>query len=241
MKIHAVIHGPSEGLGSIAVWAKGRGHEVTETHLYRGDVLPPLEECDFAIVMGGAMNIYQHRDFPWLVAEKRWLAEAIARGMRVLGVCLGAQLIADVLGAKVWQNPHKEIGWFPVRLVARPGPLAVLPERLTVFHWHGDTFQIPEGAVRIAESDGCANQGFLFGERVLALQFHLEVTPDTVADFIAGGDSELVAARFVQTPDAIRTGAADFAAGAFPQMLDALAAAGATCLHPNHHETAEQS
>lgn len=226
MHIHAVIHGPSEGLGSIAAWARARGHAVTETHLSRGDSLPPLETVDFAILMGGPMNIYQHRDFPWLVAEKQWLAAAIAQGKRVLGVCLGAQLIADVLGAKVWQNPQKEIGWFPVRMLARPGPLADLPERLTVFHWHSDRFEIPAGAVRVAESDGCANQGFLVGDRVLALQFHLEVTPETVAEFIAGGERELIPARFVQSPETIRAGPADFAPAALAQMLDALAAAG---------------
>ena len=226
MQIHAVIHGPSEGLGSIAEWAQARGHAVTETHLYRGESLPPLEAVDFAIVMGGAMNIYQHRDFPWLVPEKRWLAAAIECGKHVLGVCLGAQLIADVLGAKVWQNAEKEIGWFPVRMIARPGPLADLPDRLTVFHWHGDTFEIPAGAVRVAESDGCANQGFIVGDRVVALQFHLEVTPGTVAEFIAGGESELMPQRFVQSPETIRAGPTDFAPTALAQMLDALAAAG---------------
>ena len=226
MQIHAVIHGPSEGLGSIAEWAHARGHPVTETHLYRGDPLPPLEGIDFAIVMGGPMNIYQHRDFPWLVAEKQWLAAAIAQGKRVLGVCLGAQLIADVLGAKVWQNPQKEIGWFPVRMIARPGPLAALPERLTVFHWHGDTFQIPAGATHVAASDGCAHQGFLFGDRVLALQFHLEVTPASVSEFIAGGERELIPAPFVQSPETICAGPADFAPAILAQMLDALAAAG---------------
>jgi GMP synthase (glutamine-hydrolysing) len=230
MKIHAVIHGPTDGLGAIADWAQARGFAVTETHLYRGETLPPIEDVEFAILMGGAMNIYQHRDFPWLVPEKRWIAEAIAQGKRVLGVCLGAQLIADVLGAKVWQNPEKEIGWFPVRLLANAGPLAALPDRLTAFHWHGDTFEIPAGAVRVAESDGCANQGFLFGDRVVGLQFHVEVLPATVAEFIAGGEHELQPARFVQSPEEVRRGPADFTPSALPQLLDALAA---TAIEPD--------
>ncbi len=225
MKIHAVIHGPSEGLGSIAGWALDRGHSVTETHLYRGESLPPLEAVDFAVVMGGAMNVHQHRDFPWLVSEKPWLAAAIASGKRVLGVCLGAQLIADVLGAKVTQNPVKEIGWFPVRMVARPGVLGEFPAELSVFHWHGDTFEVPSGAVRVAESEACANQGFVVGDRVVALQFHIEVTPGTVAEFIAGGESELQPDRFVQSPETIRAGPPEFAPEALARMLDALSAA----------------
>ena len=226
MQIHAIIHGPSEGLGSIAEWAQARGHAVTETHLYRGESLPPPDAVEFAIVMGGAMNIYQHREFPWLVPEKQWLAEVLARGQRVLGVCLGAQLLADVLGAKIGQNPVKEIGWFPVRMIARKGPLAGLPAQLTVFHWHGDTFQIPTGAVRVAESDGCATQGFVVGARVVALQFHLEVTPGNVAEFIAGGESDLIPDRFVQSPETIRAGPVDIAPAALAQILDALVAAG---------------
>jgi GMP synthase-like glutamine amidotransferase len=226
MKIHAVIHGPTDGLGAIAAWAKPRGHEVTETRLYLGETLPPLEEVEFAIVMGGAMNIYQHRDHPWLVAEKQWLAAALQQGKRMLGVCLGGQLFADVLGAKIWQNSVKEIGWFPVRFVARPGVLAALPEEMTVFHWHGDTFQIPPGAVRIAESDACANQGFVFGDRVVGLQFHIEVTPEAVAEFIAGGEAELVPAAHVQSPAQICVDPPGFSASALTALLDALVAVG---------------
>ncbi|MGB8170793.1 MAG: type 1 glutamine amidotransferase [Chthoniobacteraceae bacterium] len=224
MKIHAVIHGPTDGLGAIADWAAQRGHMVTETQLYRGDALPPLGTFDFAILMGGGMNIYQHRDFPWLVAEKPWLASAIEDRKCVLGVCLGGQLIADVLGAKVVQNPVKEIGWFPVRMISRAGLLADLPEQLTVFHWHGDTFEIPPGAVRLAESEACANQAFAFGDRVVGVQFHIEVTPDSVADFIAGGEGELQPARFVQSPEEIRRGTSEFNPYALALLLDAMVA-----------------
>jgi len=224
MKIHAVIHGPADGLGSLAAWARARAHDVTATHLYLGETLPALDGLDFIILMGGAMNIYQHRDHRWLVAEKQWLAAAIVQRKRVLGVCLGAQLIADVLGGKVLQNPVREIGWWPVRMVARPGPLAAWPEQLTVFHWHGDTFTLPPGAVRIAESDACAQQGFLVGDRVVALQFHLEVTPASVAEFIAGGESELHAAPFVQTPETICAGPPAFDSSAPAALLDALVA-----------------
>lgn len=225
MKIHAVIHGPTDGLGAIADWANERGHAVTETHLYRGESLPPIESFEFAILMGGGMNIYQHRDFPWLVSEKAWLAAAIEQHKRVLGVCLGGQLIADVLGGKVVQNPVKEIGWFPVRLAGRPASLAALPAEFTVFHWHGDTFEVPPGAVRLAESDACANQGFVVGDRVIGLQFHIEVTPQSVAEFIAGGESELQPAQFVQSPEQICRGPEAFSPAILPCLLDALVAA----------------
>ncbi len=224
MKIHAVIHGTSDGLGTLAAWAAARGHDVTETHLYRGESLPALEGVDFIIVMGGAMNIYQHRDHPWLVAEKLWLAAAIAARKRVLGVCLGAQLTADVLGGKVWQNAEKEIGWWPVRLVERPALLAAFPDEATVFHWHGDTFTLPPGATRVMESDACANQAFVFGDRVVALQFHLEVAPETVAAFITGGESEIQPAAHVQSPAQILRGPVTFAPAAVTALLDALAA-----------------
>jgi GMP synthase (glutamine-hydrolysing) len=226
MKIHAVIHGPSDGLGAIADWAEARGHEVTETHLYRGETLPPLDGIALVILMGGAMNIHQHRDFPWLVPEKAWLAAAIAQRKRVLGVCLGGQLIADVLGGKVTQNPQREIGWWPVRMVSRTGLAAAFPAELTVFHWHGDTFTLPPGATRIAESEACANQGFVAGDRVVGLQFHIEVTPESVGEFIAGGESELAAAAFVQTPEQALVRPAGFSSEALAGLLDALVAVG---------------
>jgi len=109
--------------------------------------------------------------------------------------------------------------------VARPGALAKLPESFTVFHWHGDTFALPPGAVRLAESEACANQGFMVGDRVIGLQFHIEVTPDSVAEFIAGGEGELQPARFVQSPEQICQKPAGFVPSVLPLLLDALAAA----------------
>lgn len=224
MKVHAFIHGPTDGLGKIADWAERRGHTVTETHLYLGESIPDLSGIDLLVIMGGAMNIYQHRDHPWLVPEKRAIAEVIHQGKKVLGVCLGGQLIADVLGGKVVQNPEKEIGWWPVQTVGRPGPFAEWPEGLTVFHWHGDTFELPPGAVRVAGSEACGNQAFLYGDRVVGLQFHLEVAPDSVAAFIAGGEAELISARFVQSPETIVQPPSGFVPEALDRLLDGLAA-----------------
>jgi GMP synthase (glutamine-hydrolysing) len=222
MKLHALIHGSTDGLGKIADWAARRGHSVTQTQLYAGEVLPEAMNFDLLVIMGGGMNIYQHRDHPWLVPEKRFIREAIERGKKVLGVCLGGQLIADVLGAKIVQNPVKEIGWWSVRTVSRNGAFAELPERMTVFHWHGDTFEIPPGATRVAESDACANQAFVFGECVVGLQFHIEVAPDSVAEFIAGGESEMIAGPSVQPPEQVLKPPAGFDPSVLGSLLTAI-------------------
>ncbi len=180
MNIHYLQHVPFEGLGSIHDWVKRRGHTLRATHFYRGDALPVVETLDLLLVMGGPMNIYEEASYPWLKEEKRFIEQAIATGRHELGICLGAQLVADALGAKVYANADKEIGWFPVeRTQATSGDclFAALHSRLEVFHWHADTFDIPSGAVHAARSAGCAHQAFVYDERVVGLQFHLETTP----------------------------------------------------------------
>ena len=202
LNIHCLQHVPFEGPAGIGDWIHTRGHQLTTTHLYRGEVLPALESVDWIIVTGGPMNVYEHRFHPWLRGEKRFLAAALEAGKTILGVCLGAQLLADVLGARVYQNMEKEIGWLPVSL--RPGIGAErffpgAPGQLTVFHWHGDTFDLPAGANCLASSAGCAHQAFALGERVVGLQFHLESTPSSVAALIKHCGDELTGGRFIQT------------------------------------------
>ena len=199
MIIHSLEHQSYEGPGRIADWARARGHALTRTALHAGELPPPLESFDLLVVMGGSMNIYAHRDHPWLVEEKRFLGEVIAAGKPVLGICLGAQLLAEALGGKVFQNAEKEIGWWPVRVFDRRAPFAAFPEELTVMHWHGDTFSLPPGARGVAESAGCAQQAFVHGDRVVGLQFHLEQGPLAVAELAAACAAELVPARYVQT------------------------------------------
>ena len=160
---------------------------------------PRLDAFDLLVIMGGAMSIHEHRNHPWLPIEKRFLAEAIRARKPILGICLGAQLLADVLGGKVFQNPVKEIGWFPVRMLDRSAPFAAFPERLTVMHWHGDTFTIPEGARHVAESDACANQAFVHGDRVVGLQFHIELEKVGIEDLAAASLDEAGVAPFIQS------------------------------------------
>lgn len=225
MTVHSLEHQSYEGPGTISVWAQARGHTLTRTALYAGERLPPLAAFDLLVIMGGSMNIYQHRDHPWLTAEKAFLAEVIGAGKPVLGICLGAQLLADVLGGKVFQNAEKEIGWWPVRVFDRRPPFATFPERLTVMHWHGDTFTLPPGARRVADSAGCPNQAFVHGERVVGLQFHLEQGPVDVSDLAAACAADLVPARYVQTRAELISRQPDLAASeaALFGLLDALA------------------
>ncbi|MBV9468373.1 MAG: type 1 glutamine amidotransferase, partial [Abitibacteriaceae bacterium] len=143
MRIHSFQHVPFEGLASIEAWATSRGHTLSASKFYNSEPLPQIEEIDWLIVMGGPMNIYEENKYPWLVPEKHFIKQAIDRQKPVLGICLGAQLIADVLGAKVTRNPSVEIGWFPIQLTAAAlnSPLfSFLPSQFPVLHWHGDTF-----------------------------------------------------------------------------------------------------
>jgi GMP synthase-like glutamine amidotransferase len=208
MKISVLQHAAFEGPGEIAAWAKLHGHEVTVHHLYRGDALPALADFDLLAVMGGEMNIYQYRDWPWLKPEREFIASVLAAGKRVVGICLGAQLIADALGARVFQNPEYELGWLPITWTndARavfPG----LPASGSVLHWHGDTFELPLGAKRLATSEGCPEQGYLIDGKCLAVQFHMEVDPSLVQEFVKS-QGDWPEGIYVQAPKAILSEAA---------------------------------
>ena len=203
MRIHVLQHVPFEPPGSIEAWARRAGHALAVTHLYRGDLLPMVEDADLLVVLGGPMSVHDEARYPWLVDEKRFIERTIAAGARVLGICLGAQLIAQALGARVHANGDKEIGWFAVEATAAARTAAVFqdfPRRLLAFHWHGETFDIPAGAKHVARSAACANQAFAFGERVVGLQFHLETTPAGARALIARGIDDLVEGRHIQQP-----------------------------------------
>ena len=143
MRIHYLQHVPFEDLAYIETWAKDKGHSLSVTKLYLNEKLPGMDDFDWLIVMGGPMNIYEEREYPWLVEEKQFIEEVIKTGKVVLGICLGAQLIADVLGGKVRQNDYQEIGWFPVTKTSEANNSVFfksLPDDFMAFHWHGDTF-----------------------------------------------------------------------------------------------------
>lgn len=201
MRIHYLQHVPFEGLASIENWAKFNGHLLSSTQFYQDEPLPKIEEFEFLVIMGGPMNIYEENKYPWLLREKIFIEQAIKHDKIVLGICLGAQLIADVLGAKISPNTEKEIGWFPIELTPEAQAFPVFsdfPNPLTVFHWHGDTFEIPQGATRMAKSEGCDNQAFIYNEKVIGLQFHLESTKSSVQKLIENSADELVEGKYIQ-------------------------------------------
>jgi GMP synthase (glutamine-hydrolysing) len=202
MRLHALQHVPFENLAAIGDWTQSRDWTVSTTHLYQGETLPAPDALDWLVVMGGPMNIYEEERYPWLAAEKHFIAQVVAAGKTVLGVCLGAQLIADALGAAVVKGPHPEIGWFPVikdPAVDRTKVGRVLPAAFDAFHWHGDTFVLPENAVPLGRSEACACQGFIYQERVLALQFHLETTAASAEALIAHCGTDIGDGPYEQT------------------------------------------
>lgn len=204
MRIRCLQHVHFEGPAGIADWAEVRGHTVTLTPLYDGAAFPDQGSFEWLVVMGGPMGVGDELVYPWLAPEKTFIRETIAAGKTVVGVCLGAQLIAEVLGARVYRNPEKEIGWMAIELTesARALPLfGFLPPSLQVFHWHGDTFDLPPGAIHLARSGTCANQAFVHEGRVLGLQFHLESTPASVRAIVDHCADELVAAPYIQTAE----------------------------------------
>ena len=206
LKIHYLQHVPFEGLSSIAEWVFLNGHVLTSTQLFTDSNLPEPHDIDWLIIMGGPMGVYDEEKFHWLVSEKQLIKKAIESGKTIIGICLGAQLIAEVLGAKVYPNNYKEIGWHPIELNAKALENKLFKgfaEKLTVFHWHGDTFDLPVNAIRLASSEACNNQAFLYNEKVLGLQFHFEMTERALKDMIENGSAELKPAPFIQTAETI--------------------------------------
>jgi GMP synthase (glutamine-hydrolysing) len=204
MRVHWFQHVPFEGLAGIEPWLMSQGHVVTGTELFRGKQVPDTDRFDFLIVMGGPMSVHDESSFRWLRDEKRAIEKAFRAGKPVLGVCLGAQLIADVLGARVYRNRHKEIGWFPVELTDQgvaSGLFAACGRSFQAFHWHGDTFDIPRGALHLARSSACENQAFMYGKHVVGLQFHLDSTRESIRALIANCGDELVPGPYIQSVD----------------------------------------
>jgi GMP synthase-like glutamine amidotransferase len=204
MRAHYFQHVPFEGLGSIESWLLSNGYEVSCSRLFEFAIFPNLEDIDFLIVMGGPMSVNDEHEYAWLAAEKAFIRKAIEIGKPVLGICLGAQLIANCLGAKVYPNEHKEIGWFPVQSVNSDSPsLFQFPETIDVFHWHGETFDLPPNAGRFAKSEACANQGFQIGATVIGLQFHLETTAESAREIIDNCRDELIPSQWIQSESAL--------------------------------------
>lgn len=204
MRAHYLQHVPFEGLGSIEQWLRKTGYEISATAFFESAELPEINEFDLLVVMGGPMSVHDVREFPWLLKEKQFIRRAIQSGKSILGVCLGAQLIASAMDARVYQNRLKEIGWFPVQgTPSSESSLFRFPSSVEVFHWHGETFDLPSNAIRIAKSEVCENQAFQIGTSVIGLQFHLETTPESARKIVSNCHAELSPTRFVQSEKSI--------------------------------------
>ena len=176
------------------------GYDITNTRFFETAELPGINEIDLLIIMGGPMSVNDENELPWLIREKRFICDAIDNGKPVLGICLGAQLIASAMGAKIFPNAFKEIGWFPIQGISSIDSSAFrFPASAEVFHWHGETFDLPTGAILLARSEGCENQAFQIGKSVIGLQFHLETTPESAMELVSNCRDELVAGEYIQT------------------------------------------
>lgn len=187
LRIHYLQHNFFEGLGSIEEWVNTNQHTLTYTRFFEKSIFPSIEEIDWLIIMGGAMSVYDEERFPWLVEEKKFIKQAVISGKTVIGVCLGSQLLAEALGSKVYPNTQKEIGWYPIEWneeAIKNKLFNKIKNPATVFHWHGDTFDIPKNSLHLASSQTCKNQGFLFRKKILGMQFHLEMTENSIKQML---------------------------------------------------------
>lgn len=204
MNVHILQHVAFEGIGSIDTWLTQRNANVSYTRFHESTELPSLSEINLVIIMGGPMSVHDEVEFPWLVEEKSFLREALRAGIPMLGICLGAQLLASALGAEVYTNPQKEIGWFDITKVQNSNVFQ-FPDTITVFHWHGETFTLPEGAVQLARSAACEQQAFQFNDNVIGLQFHLETTPGSINSMIQNCHGEIIPDIFIQSEEGIQS------------------------------------
>lgn len=203
-RAHCLLHVEFEGLASIKPWLIDAGYEISYTRFYAHDTLPQhIDEIDLIIIMGGPMSTLDEAQHTWLADEKRWLKNAMAHNIPMLGICLGAQLIAHVLGASIYANRHKEIGWFDVQGSPAQANAYCFSKSFTPLHWHGETFDLPQGATLLAQSKACKNQAFQF-KNIIGLQFHLEMNAQSIADIIKHCAHELSEeAPYIQTTEAI--------------------------------------
>jgi GMP synthase-like glutamine amidotransferase len=205
MRIHFIQHVPFEDPASILDWAEKKKYPVTSGRAYANDPYPGINEFDMLVIMGGPMSVNDEHVLPWLITEKEFVKSSINAGKFVLGICLGAQLIASVLGAIIKPNKHKEIGWFPIKFNEIECERLKLPFKgeLMTFHWHGDTFDLPQSSSLLASSHACTNQAFAVGNSVFGFQFHLEANKHSVDRLIFHCENELDGSLYVQNKDEI--------------------------------------
>jgi GMP synthase (glutamine-hydrolysing) len=195
---------PFEHPASIADWASENNHTTSYTKVFEDGGFPPTDSFDMLVIMGGIMGVYEEDEYHWMAAEKSCIKKSIEAKKKVLGICLGSQFIAEALGSKVFPHTVKEIGWLPVEKVMSHPLTKKLPQTFTTFHWHGDTFTLPENAVHLFKTEACSQQGFVYNDHVAGLQFHMEVKEDLLNGMTEHERAELIKNDFVQTEDEIK-------------------------------------
>ncbi|OGR86147.1 MAG: hypothetical protein A3A86_03075 [Elusimicrobia bacterium RIFCSPLOWO2_01_FULL_60_11] len=203
--IYAVYHSPTETAGLVGRALKELKLSFKEIRPFGGQAIPKNPpELEALILMGGPMNADETKKYPYLAEEVKLIENMVKDGKPVLGICLGSQLIAKALGSKVYANKAREVGWKPLELSMQGimDPLfKEFPNNTKVLHWHGDTFDLPKGAVHLASTELCKNQAFSYGKSVYALQFHLEATPEMVANWVETDEAYIRGAK--ESPDDI--------------------------------------
>jgi GMP synthase-like glutamine amidotransferase len=214
MRAHCLQHVPFEDMAAISGWLEKNNFEISYTRFYEDAGLPDVFEIDWVIVMGGPMSVNDTKQYPWLKAEKDFISECIAMNKTIIGICLGSQLIANSLGCKVYPNTQKEIGWYPLTKNKKVNIdlFDALPEKLTVFHWHGETFDLPEEAMLIASSEACVNQIFTIYPNVIGFQCHFETNDETLKDLSEECEPELKATgKYIQNAQEMKEGLKTYA------------------------------
>ncbi|MEO7531217.1 MAG: amidotransferase [Sediminibacterium sp.] len=211
MRIHCLQHVAFETPGTIVEWAVINNHVITYTFLFEKDCpFPSLTDFDLLLIMGGYMNVGEEEKFPWLKQEKKFIKDAIDAGKKIVGICLGAQLIAASLHSAVYKGKEKEIGFFPVQFSTAAQNSKVFNHFLSpypLFHWHGDTFDLPENAAVIASTDVCKHQAYFISPNIIGLQFHLEMNANTIEQMLLHDEDELrEPGKYIQSIEEIKNG-----------------------------------
>lgn len=222
---YCLMHVTFEGTGMIKPILEEKGFNLKTIHLYNGDKVPKVDDVDYLIVMGGPMNIDDEEKYPWLTGEKQLIKGMIDAGKPVLGICFGAQLIAHVLSKSVHPANDHEIGWYPINITSAGKNHPATKnwgEEPTVFHWHSNTFDLPEGGVNLASTELCKNQAFILNENVIGLQFHLEIGRPQVQAMIDNWGRYRESGSFVQSAEEMlqKSHAADETKEMLVQLLE---------------------